>query len=271
MRRLRFAHADRRARGSGFTLIELMLMLSLMILMIGMSIPAMDSFLKDTGPEAGARVVRGCLFAAKMKAIRERAYVQFDARPVGGLVSFKVAAGSGGQQIKADGVQWRVGAFTSQFLWFRNASRQGIIAAITSSDKNSVTIKSVGSTPSVGQTAYVVDDSDIKQFCASPDVESERWELLPTWVELEACARDDVGYSCLPIAFKPDGSLGWVKSKESNHRVPATVVIEVSDLRGTEAGRPWYVLVRRNTGAIQTIGPDSGTEYQTLLKFFSRG
>jgi len=237
---------------TGFTLIEMMVVLTLISLMLTASIAAVDQFLKDTGSQSALRIVRGALFASKMKAIRERRRVQFDVRSMGTLVTFEPGTGSGGTTwYRSGGPSWRTNTFQSMYLQARpeadsggDGVTMGDVARITSNDANKVTVEhsiTLGDPPVLD----IVQEAGMQQMSVTPDRKSEQWKLLPRFMFVNV--HEDKSFSStslLPITFKPDGSLD-IK--------PYKIVVDIMDTRGEIGDETRTLHLYRNTGAIREI------------------
>ena len=234
-------------RSGGFTIVEMMAVLMILILMLSVGVAAVDSFMKEQGPEAGLRIVRGCLFAAKMQAIRERKKVEFDARPIGSVASFTVSEAPTGSVSQNDGVTWKTNVFQDYFLQRRGYFGPGSASKITGNAGSSVTVES-SSGFEVGKMADVVEEGGVPQLSVTPDKKSEEWVMMPRYVFLDV-HYDGKTENCLPLVFKPDGSLQASQNK---------IVVEIYDTRDVGVGKDQKVGGRtrtihlfRNTGAIR--------------------
>jgi competence protein ComGC len=239
---------------AGFTLVELLFVLSLMIIIITASIPAVDSFLRGKGPESGARMVKSCLFACKMKAIRERREMWFDVRPAGSVGQYVVQGNAGGSVSLNDregkAASFSPGAFKDMFLRLSHYAGNGRSAQIDTNTASAVRLKNspIAGAFTNGVGVDIVDKQNVTQFCVSPDVKSEEWEMLPQWVEVAAHYPNKLTENALPIKFRPDGTVNMAQ---------AVVIVKVFDTRerqvsdgGDEIGMARTINVRRNTGSI---------------------
>ena len=236
---------SRPKRSSGFTLVEMMLVLSIILIMLGVSVAAVDSFMQDVGTASGLRIVRGALFASKMKAIRERKSVEFDARPVGTMLSFEVVSGGGASVTGSGG--WRANVFEGYFIQrlgkYDTTNRVLVdnnIVKIKGNTAGTLELdKSLGA--GVGERVYIVQEDDAAQISVSPDASAEEWAMLPKWIFLHV-HYDGSNASCLPLTFKPDGSL-----KASEYKI----IVDIVDIRGEAGDKPRRLIVNRNTGSVR--------------------
>ncbi len=259
---------DETARSRGFTLIEMMVVMSIMIMMITISIPALDAFLVKQGPKSGARIVQSTLFAAKMTAIRDRRNASFDVRPLGSICGFKVEETEriGGPYVvtadKSSNVRWIDNFFvqskdskgrkipgTERFLRLRYpGNREKVYGKIFKNTINTITVKRMEPRP--GEMVDIMDSEEVDRYCVSPDRESEVWEMLPQWVEVSAFPGEKQTLNALPVTFKPDGSLHF----EGAHYPRVTVRIKDTRPHVDVGGErnEFLIVVRRNTGSIRT-------------------
>ncbi len=258
---------DVAARSAGFTLIEMMVVMGIMVMMITMSIPALDAYLKHEGPKSGARIVQGTLFAAKMTAIRDRRITSFDVRPFGSLCGFKVVRSKdkGGLKIiTADSseVRWIDDFFkeakdsnkkkipgTERFLRLRHPGNRKVASEkIFGNTADTITCKRID-LPKAGEMVDIMVSPEVERFCVTPDRASEIWEMLPRWVEVTAFPGTKETLNALPISFKPDGSLHFDKAHYPR------VTVKIKDTRAhldTDDDRnAFLIVVRRNTGSIR--------------------
>jgi len=237
-------------------------------MMITMSIPALDAYLKHEGPKSGARIVQGTLFAAKMTAIRDRRVTSFDVRPFGSLCGFKVGKSEykgGLQTVTADessNVHWIDNFFkqardskthqyipgTERFLRLRHpGKRHATCGKIFRNTSDTITVKSVK--PIVGEMVDIMVSPEVERYCVTPDRESEVWEMLPRWVEVTAFPGTNTSLNALPISFKPDGSLHF----DGAHypRVTIKIADTRTHLKTDDDKNAFLIVVRRNTGSIR--------------------
>lgn len=245
----------RSRRFAGFTMVELMIVMAIMVMMITVAIPAVDSFMKSQGPEAAARIVRGALFAAKMKAIRSREPISFDVRPVGSIASFTAGVSTGGikQRVRPkEDITWIPDYFEGKYLFLRHSLTGNRIGRITGNTAGYVSVLNL-SKVMTGTKVDIVEEKKVKQLCVTPDNSAEVWEMLPQWMEVTSFAGTNFWQSAIPLTFKPNGTPDLNAYYATIHISDMRVPDEDSERK---AATTVQLKVMRNTGAIRRVEKD---------------
>ncbi|HUT36770.1 MAG TPA: type II secretion system protein [Planctomycetota bacterium] len=86
----RLAHPPLRPRARGFTLVELLASMGIIVFVLSIAILAIGPALRAAGTKDGARRLRAALDAARVKAIQQRRAVRFEAQQASDGGNFKV-------------------------------------------------------------------------------------------------------------------------------------------------------------------------------------
>ena len=248
---------------TAFTVAELLMVLTIMVLLLSMSVAAYQSMTTSKGVDGARKTIAGVFSSARMNAIRDRRDVTAALSAEGAIDSGWIVPGSKPGYLavidrmlrpaeSADNIdgsirkKWADGQFapkTDKGYWAcivggPGAGSSALITGVT--DGWVLKLASPFQRPPRDNSFLCIVEGGtdtnnppmIKHYKISSDVLAGKWEALPGFVIVDG--------TYFPITFRPDGAAAF----PYDH-----AVIRLRDIRTSEDQWQWRMIVDRGSGA----------------------
>lgn len=265
---------------TAFTVAELLMVLTIMVLLLSMSVAAYQSMTTSKGIDGARKTIASVLSTARMNAIRDRRDVAAALSAEGAIDSGWVVPGSKPGYVavisrmlrpaeSADNIdgsirkKWSDGQFAPEkdkgyWACIVGGPGAGSSALITGASAGwALKLASPFERPPRDNSFLCIVEGGtdtnnppaIKQYKIATDVLAGKWEALPKFVIVDG--------TYFPITFRPDGTAAFPYDHAA---------IRLRDIRTSEGQWQWRMIVDRGSGACSTsrISPsdkDSQVEF----------
>jgi len=259
----------------GFTLAELMMVVTIMAMLLTMSVAAFNSMVQSKGVEGAKKAITGAIFTARMKAIRDKCEVTCIVAPDAAMETAFVKNSDSGMLYCANRLvrfndpsdvdsfdknarkSWAAGQYANCWAFICSGVGSGYPAVkIAGSGVNSgwmLPLSGAFSRKPVDNSVVAILPSSIdqpvpEQWKVTSDMSSGAWDILPRFIDVEGTG--------FPITFRPDGSGAFPQN---------VAKIKLRDTR-SDTMWTWFVSVDRAAGRVTECAIPADTEESTVYR-----